>query len=290
VSLIQSISDYVLTSLTAALGLFLTLFLPIIVCLFILRILSTLQEWRLWDIGGYKGVLVVAWIGAPVHELAHLVGAVLFLHKIKEVKLFKPDPKTGTLGYVSHSYKPRSIYQAFIGNSVIALAPFFGGSALLYLLVKIMVPDFSLYGQHVPPIDHLTYGNMFYMQSYYGYFKSTWSFFAYLGDRIFSNDLLRGWKFYVAIYLIFCISCYLSPSREDFRLFWKPFSLFFGVVVLVIMATRPFGNVAFWLISNCSEAILKIAPVLYLAIFLNVMGCLLIHGIWIFKRIFFTGR
>ncbi len=281
---------YLWQSLTITAGLFLSLFLPLAVCLVILRVLGTLQEKRLWDIGGYPLVLSVAWIGTPVHEISHLSAAVIFFHKIKDFKLFQPNPRTGTLGYVTHSYDTENIYQAFVGNAVIALAPFFGGSLVLYLLTCFLAPQFTLYGPHVPVIQHLTSENMFHLQSYMCFLKSMWYFFMYLQDQIFTGGFLKHWPFYVFLYVVFCVSSYLSPSEEDIRLFCRPFAVLFGIMVLIILSTRPFGNLAMWLTRHGSMVVLKIMPLLYLAVFLNLAGCILVHAIWIIKRMLFSAR
>lgn len=288
--ILQSIFSYVLHSVAMTLSLILTLFLPIIVCLIILRILSTMQEKRLWDIGGYGAVLFVAWLGTPVHELSHLIAAIIFRHKIKEVKLFRPNPETGTLGYITHSYAPKSIYQAFLGNTVIALAPFFGGSLALYTMIRLLLPRFSLYDPNVPVIQHLTFENMLSLKSYSDYLKTTWLFFSFLKSQMLSGNLLHNWQFYVFVYLVLCISIYLSPSEEDFKLFWKPLLLFLGVLILIFMATGPFFDLRLWLIKNCAKPILQITPLLYLALFLNCFGFVLIHSFWVIKKMLSHGR
>ena len=66
--------------------------------------------------------LSTAVIGTPIHELSHAVACLIFGHKINEIKLFTLNGN-GSLGYVSHSYNPRSIYHQ-IGGFFIAIAPF----------------------------------------------------------------------------------------------------------------------------------------------------------------------
>jgi hypothetical protein len=88
---------------------------------------------------GWGAVLVTGWIGVPVHELSHLVAAVVFRHRIVGWSLFDPDPTTGTLGYVRHAHTRPSVWQ-LAGNFFIGIAPLVGGAVVLGLLLVWMLP------------------------------------------------------------------------------------------------------------------------------------------------------
>jgi hypothetical protein len=92
---------------------------------------------------GWRAVLVTGWIGVPIHELSHLVTAVVFRHRIVGWSLFDPDPTTGTLGYVRHAHTRPSLYQ-LAGNFFIGVAPLVGGAAMLALLLVWMAPPARL--------------------------------------------------------------------------------------------------------------------------------------------------
>ncbi len=79
-------------------------------------------------------------IGTPIHELSHALMCVVFRHKIQEIKLFQVDDENGVLGYVRHSYNPKKIYQR-IGNYFISVAPIVCGTLVLYLLIKLLLPQ-----------------------------------------------------------------------------------------------------------------------------------------------------
>ena len=83
---------------------------------------------------------VTGLIGTPIHELCHALMCVLFSHKISEIKLFHIDRESGTLGYVSHSYDKKNLYQV-VGNYFVGTAPIVGGTLVLFLLVKFMLPE-----------------------------------------------------------------------------------------------------------------------------------------------------
>src|SRR3989338_501064 len=75
---------------------------------------------------GWKGILWTAWFGTPLHEFGHIIFAKIFRHRVEEISLFRPNKTTGTLGHVSHSYNPKSLYQQ-IGNFFIGGAPMIFG-------------------------------------------------------------------------------------------------------------------------------------------------------------------
>ena len=77
-------------------------------------VLSKLTGWtqkNYYQTVGWKGILWTAWLGTPIHELSHLIFALIFLHRIDSVSIFKPNRETNQLGQVSHSYRIDSLYQ-----------------------------------------------------------------------------------------------------------------------------------------------------------------------------------
>lgn|GEM_PF-1995236 len=90
---------------------------------------------------GWTGYCILGSVGVTFHEFSHLIIAVLFRHKINEVRLFRPfqGKIDGTLGYVNHSWNSRSTYQK-IGNFFIGTAPMFFGAGFLFVLLSVAYP------------------------------------------------------------------------------------------------------------------------------------------------------
>ena len=89
---------------------------------------------------GWKGYCVFGAIGVPFHELAHLITAVLFLHKIDSVELFRPKKGKldGCLGFVKHSYK-KTLFRT-LGNFFIGAAPMIFGATAIFFMIKFCFP------------------------------------------------------------------------------------------------------------------------------------------------------
>ncbi len=195
---------------------------------------------------GWKGILLTAWIGTPIHELGHLFFAKLFNHKVTKVNLFRPNPKTGSLGNVDHNYNRRSLYQR-IGNFFIGAAPMIFGSFFLVLLLYFIVPGGKEIfaplknGDSLPAILNsikLTLQKLF----------------------VFSN--VSSLSFWIFLYISFCVSAHIAPSKEDRRAMWS--GLFFIMVILLII-----NLIALWLSIDFTEYILSINQ--YLGIFFAIL-------------------
>ncbi len=106
----------------------------------ILGLLERLSNTFIVRAFGYKGLLLTAWIGIPIHELGHLLMCFLWGHRVTRVKLLQLHSPDGTLGFVEHQYNPNSIYQQ-VGNFFIGLGPIFSGIGSLILGMYLLVPD-----------------------------------------------------------------------------------------------------------------------------------------------------
>ena len=209
-------------------------------------ILSKLQEWTQTNYRrsiGWKGILWTAWFGTPFHELGHAFFAKLFRHKIIRIKLFQPNELTGELGQVDHTYHARSLYQK-IGNFFIGGAPMIFGSLILWLLVYFVLPEGKAVFQ---PLNEASTS-----------IPSLLNALAATLTNLFSLENITSWHFWLFLYLSFCISSHLAPSKADRKGMWSGFFW----IVLVLFLANIFA-VLFKL--NITEYILKTSQ--YLGIF-----------------------
>jgi hypothetical protein len=167
---------------------------------------------------GWKGILWTAWIGTPIHEIGHMVLAKLFRHRIERFSLFGPNEITGDLGYVDHSYSPRSIYQR-IGNFFIGAAPLIFGSLFLVILLYTLVPN----GRSVFVQLEASQYNI------YSIYHNTSNAIS----TLFSNENIHSWNFWLFLYVSFCIVSHMAPSKRDRSNMWS--GLFWIILLLIVI-------------------------------------------------------
>ena len=281
-----SILVYLLNSILLTFKIIFSLFFPIIFACVILNMLSREQNKRLLYIGGWKALLISAWIGTPIHELSHYLAAVIANHKIIELELFKPDKRTGSLGYLTHTFKDDDFYQAVFGNTIIAIAPFFGGAVIIYLLSTLIFPDFSLFARDVPKLYYFSLDNLTEWNFYSLFLKSHIKFFAFIFNKIFSPEMVSSWKLYVFLFLIFGIANHISPSGSDFENFWQPVTVLLIVIVLLSLIIYPLIRDPQVIIQTVSKYIFVFVPILYLAIFISILWLIVTYIIYFLVALF----
>ncbi|AKB43340.1 hypothetical protein [Methanosarcina vacuolata] len=157
---------------------------------------------------GRKGILVTAWIGTPIHELGHLLMCYVFRHKITKLKLFSHKEKDGTLGYVNHSWNPKSLYQN-IGNFFIGMGPIFSGTIALIIGMKLLLPD-----SFTRVADYLT---LVPAQPDQYILTKIFALTAGLFQSIFSLENLFSLNFWIYFALAIAISSHMALSKEDLK-------------------------------------------------------------------------
>ena len=113
--------------------------LPWIAVALVMQLLSNSIRKSLAKIFGIQGYIYLTAPGVMIHEIGHAIFCLIFRHKIVEMKLFSPE-EDGTLGYVNHSYNPKSFYQR-IGNFFIGTGPIWFGVAVLSLISWLLLPN-----------------------------------------------------------------------------------------------------------------------------------------------------
>jgi len=259
--MIEAVLSYIwkatLTSLIQ-IGIF---FVPGLILTLVVNYISTLLQRRaLLTIGRGWYLGLFGWLGTIIHELGHAIFCLIFRHKITKMKLFDPDPETGTLGYVQHTYEPSSLYQ-MAGNFFIGIGPILLGSALIYLLLYFLLglnPFSFVINTGLSGSNIYSWSTMAQLLQNLGTSLTT------LVSGIFSLNNLSSWQLYVFIYLTFTIGSSINLSPSDFKGAFKGL----GIILLVIFI---FNLVTVWagdFTSNIFRFTLSYSLIFYIAMLL----------------------
>lgn len=164
----------------------------------------------LYNTFGRKGYLLTAWIGTPIHELGHAIMCVIFRHRILEIQWFPVKTDASHLGFVSHSYNERSVYQR-IGNFFIGIGPFFSGGFSIILLMYLLVPE--SYQQFTDYLDNQIQPMQLNKELITSIALPSWI----LVNSLFSLDHFIHPYFWIFIFLSMCISTHIALSKPDIK-------------------------------------------------------------------------
>jgi hypothetical protein len=262
--MVEAVLSYLWAAILASLtqiGIFLV---PGLVLTLIMNYASTLMQRRaLATIGKSWFLGLFGWLGTVVHELGHAFFCLIFRHKITAMKLFDPDPETGTLGYVEHTYDSSNIYQ-LAGNFFIGIGPILLGTALIYILL------FLLLGLN--PFNFVTNVDLAMPHIYSWGILTTiiqtfWTSSTGLISEIFSGNNLSTWQLYVFIYLAFVIGSSITLSPSDIKGTLKGLSVILILVFIFNLATVWAGD----LTSNIFKGTISYFLVFYISMFLILL-------------------
>ena len=221
-----------------------------------------------------KGTYVVAWLGTPIHELGHALFCVIFMHRIVEIELFKPDPNTGTLGYVYHKWNRSNPWQV-LGNIFIAIGPVVLGCFALFAIFYFLIPNSSLaWDSILAKVREINYS--YSIGSYLEVLKTS----AFTMVRlIFTFANLDSWRFWVFCYLSICVASNIRLSLTDI----KGSLSGFGYLILPFLLINFLGLVTglgrekFFPFTASSLG--TVYSILILALIMTVIGFILTYSI-----------
>lgn len=137
------------------LQLILLLFLPVVALGLFVRCAYRLFCVLIGNAGG-RGLLTAAHVPfTPVRELAHLLAAVLFGHRVTNFRILRLGAPDGELGFVEHSYRKGNPVAA-LGNLAVALWPALSVVLVTLLALRLLLPE--TYGLMAETTVHLGTG------------------------------------------------------------------------------------------------------------------------------------
>ncbi|MBR2903592.1 MAG: hypothetical protein IKC37_02990, partial [Clostridia bacterium] len=171
-------------------------------------------------------------IGTPIHELSHAAMCVVFRHKIVEMRLFR-IADDGVLGYVSHSYNPKNIWQR-IGNYFIGVAPIVISSIFLYLMMQLFLPNtFAAMRDYMAVLGETSSG--------LASFKYMWEVLG----LIISSMLSEFGSGFFFLLLSMCIALHMNLSGADIQGSLSALPILIGVIFVVNLILALIGGGAY---------------------------------------------
>lgn len=179
---------------------------------YIYSLIEKINSSYIYSTFGSKGILFTGIIGTTVHEIGHLIMCLFFHHKVSDFQLFnfRGYKYEETLGYVSHRYNPRSLYEK-AGNFFIGIGPIISGTFFIMLSFKSLLPNIFNninISSYFTNLNSITIENILLLII---------SLSKDLLLSIFNVNNFSNVNFYFFIYLMFSISSHISLSKKDFK-------------------------------------------------------------------------
>jgi len=232
---LQKTWDYTLDAGIATLTQLFVLLGPLLALTLLMNFIARKNEELSYKTLGQKVYLYVfGWLGTSVHELGHAIFAIVFAHKISEIKLFTPGSGK-SLGHVKHSYKAGNPYQT-IGNFFIGIGPILLGALLLWLVTWLLfdLNVIKIADKHDISINHRIFTD-------FGLIKELaagiYSGILDIWQIIVANHGDYWWKVVLFAYLFYSIGSSVTLSTSDIKGAFRGFIYFVILLLIFNLAT-----------------------------------------------------
>ncbi len=231
-------SNYLLDVLQATYSQLFILFGPLLVLVVLLNlsaIFTARLSVRFW--GRNLFLYGFGWLGCSVHELSHAFFALIFGHKITEIKLFEPNSDGESLGHVSHSYNKRSIYQK-TGNFFIGISPLLFGGIVLFICVLLLfyfdVTTLSTLSISPHALTDLSLLKQIGL--------NIWNSLISFSSIVFVGPAAVWWKSTLLIYILYSTGSSMTLSKSDVGSAISGFLWLIIIFLLFNLITLWIGN------------------------------------------------
>lgn len=237
---LKSIFEYLTKVVLSTGNQLIILFFPTLVLSFIMHFISEASQKNGYKLLGEKLFMgIFGWLGTAIHETGHALFALLFFHKITDMKLFSFKNNKGTLGYVSHTWNSSNPFQAF-GNFFIGIGPIIFGSIVL-MITTFLLFSFSPFQITLSPVSTESFSGLAPFQQVISETADGLNlFFA----EIFTGSSSSWWKILLFLYLVFATGSSVSLSMEDIKGAFRGFLIFIAVLLVFNLITIWIGNFA----------------------------------------------
>ncbi len=184
--------------------------LPVIIQILLLYAVSSRLNGLFYRWLGRTIYLLFMWPGVVIHELSHLLGCLVTWTRVREANLFSPReerPGELTLGSVVHD-QPRNP----VASTIIGSAPFFGGAAALWLIIRLLFP--AVLAEASFHQAALAGGSAGQVLGFLGRTASEYLDFFFALAAVLAAG---GWRTLLFVYVAVPVAAHIAPSRPDLK-------------------------------------------------------------------------
>lgn len=189
---------------------------------------------------GYGGIVATG-LGTVIHELSHLIFAIIGRMRIEEVKLFRPikGKQDGVLGYVNYRYNEKNYYHKMF-LVLVGIAPIIGGTITILISLKLLLP--AMYTSLIENISNInTSLSVLNMMLWKEVFFIVIEFI----QKLFVVENFKNISFWIFMCIVLSIASHMSLSSADIKGAIKGIPALFIVCVCINLLMTIFGIGAF---------------------------------------------
>lgn len=277
--ILQRTWDYLLDASLVTLTQLFILLGPLLFLSLIMNFVARKNEEISYKTLGQKVYLYVfGWLGTSVHELGHAIFAIIFAHKISEIKLFTPGSGK-SLGHVKHSYTKGNPYQT-VGNFFIGIGPVLMGALLLWLVIWLLfdLNVIKIAAKYNININHSLFTNFNMVKELAA---GIYSGILDIYHVIIANPGDYWWKVVLFAFLFYSIGSSVTLSSSDIKGAFRGFIYFVLLLLVFNLATIWKGDFASRFFEKTGNQLSGFYFLILLSMALNVVfiGLLFLLGL-----------
>lgn len=189
---------------------------------------------------GKWGIILTGAIGTVIHEGSHALMCLIFGHRIQEIQWFRPFASQwdGRLGYVNHSWNPKNLYQS-VGNFFIGIAPLLGGTLVMILLFRWLLPD--AYQQMMRSVQPSIYVQSLMKGQWQEIVQQSMKDMGSFFKSLMQSSHLLSWRGVLFLVSVYSISTHMGLSLADLKGSLSGVVILAGLVLGVVCLSRLVG-------------------------------------------------
>ncbi|MFH1111939.1 MAG: hypothetical protein V1712_02615 [Patescibacteria group bacterium] len=227
-------------------------------------LLSRLVNHWLALVLNHRWYQILLWPGVVVHELSHLLGALLTFTRVTGFSLLPKIASGGSvLGSVTHKATGNPITLILI-----SIFPFLGGSFILWVLAILLIPVIPV---EAPSVLIMSDAN--FLTTGINYFTAWWSFVVLFWQAL----VFTTWQTWLFLYLAIAIGAHLAPSNHDLGHTAAGLTALSLLVILIVFGAELVGQSLGGILTNWLAGALNFfAPLISYSLALLIVIAILI--------------